>query len=73
MGMSPEIFMRRDVYRGPNTVGEWIAFIIAVAAAVAADALLKNHFPDLAPRLRRGLSSIVTFIVLLIYFFVIRE
>ncbi|MGN1090501.1 MAG: hypothetical protein ACI4Q6_08890 [Huintestinicola sp.] len=71
--MSPEIFMRRDTRRGPRTAGEWIALIIAVAAAVAVDSLLKKHFPDMAPRLRRGLSSLATIVVLLIYFFVIRE
>ncbi|MGN0637673.1 MAG: hypothetical protein ACI4J0_04835 [Huintestinicola sp.] len=59
--------------RSPETAGEWIAFIIAIAAATAVDALLKKNFPNMALRLRRGLSSIATLIILLLYFFVIRK
>ena len=62
--------MRR---RSPETAGEWIAFILAVAASMAVDSLLKKNFPEMNLRLRRGLSSIPTIVILLLYFFVIRK
>ena len=59
--------------RSPQTAGEWIAFILAVAASMAVDSLLKMNFPEMNLRLRRGLSSIPTIVILLLYFFVIRK
>lgn len=59
--------------RSPQTAGEWIAFILAVAASMAVDSLLKKNFPEMNLRLRSGLSSIPTIVILLLYFFVIRK
>lgn len=69
--MTQELLAMRR--RSPKTAGEWIAFILAVAAAAAIDSLLKKHFPDMSPRVRRGLSSAATLVILLLYFFVIRK
>ena len=69
--METEFFALRR--RSPETVGEWIAFILSIAAAMAVDTLLRKSFPDMNQRLRRGLSSIPTIVILLVYFFVIRK
>lgn len=69
--MSQEFFALSR--RSPETVGEWIAFILSIIAAGTVDSLLKKHFPDMSPKLRQGLSAIVTFIILIVYFFVIRK
>ena len=71
--MDTELFALRRRSRGPDTAGEWIAFILAVAAATAVDSLLKKNFPEMNLRLRRGISSIPTILILLLYFFVIRK
>lgn len=59
--------------RSPKTAGEWAAFLLAIAASMAVDALLKKYFPDMSQRLRRELSSIPTIVIILVYFFVIRK
>ena len=69
--METEYFTLRR--RSPETAGEWIAFILSIAAAAAVDSLLKKNFPDMSLRLRRGISSIATLTILLLYFFVIRK
>ena len=69
--MTQELLAMRR--RSPKTAGEWIAFILAVAASMAVDSLLKKNFPEMNLRLRRGLSSIPTIVILLLYFFVIRK
>ena len=69
--MTQELLTMRR--RSPQTAGEWIAFILAVAASIAVDFLLKKNFPEMNLRLRRGLSSIPTIVILLLYFFVIRK
>ncbi|MGN1103176.1 MAG: hypothetical protein ACI4RG_13340 [Huintestinicola sp.] len=71
--MDTELFALRHRRRAPDTAGEWIALILAIAASVAVDSLLKKNFPDMAPRVRKGLSSIPTIAILLIYFFVIKK
>ena len=69
--MATEYFALRR--RSPKTAGEWTAFILSAAAAMAVDALLRKQFPEMSHRLRRGLSSIPTIIILLVYFFVIKK
>lgn len=69
--MATEYFALRR--RSPKTAGEWAAFILSIAAAMAVDALLRKFFPDMNQRLRRGLSSIPTIVILLVYFFVIEK
>lgn len=59
--------------KSPQTAGEWIVFTLAIAASMTVDGLLKRNFPEMTQRVRRGLSSIPTIVILLLYFFVIRK
>ncbi|MGN1107217.1 MAG: hypothetical protein ACI4RH_11235 [Huintestinicola sp.] len=59
--------------RSPQTAGEWAAFLLSIAAAMAVDSLLKKNFHEISPRVRRVLSSIPTIVILLLYYCVIRK
>lgn len=52
---------------------DWPAFILAVVATVASDALLKKLIPGMNEKIRRAFSSIPMIIILFVYMFIIKN